>query len=236
MFAVAITLVAALLAPPTQVDGIGCADVHIVGVRGSGQVGYGEQVATYVDAVVDVVDSTGATWAIEALDYPALSLADSFGLALFTGDYDRSVAAGAEALASVLDRLRADCPTGQIVLIGYSQGSQVIKETLHARPIGDRVLSVFLLADPTRDIIQPGVVTFGSLDPLDGGALGPKPLPDRVRPIAIDICAPGDSVCTGTGFDFNAHVEGYAEADADAIAAFGADVGGSSLYWRRLIR
>jgi pimeloyl-ACP methyl ester carboxylesterase len=181
--------------------------VHIIGARGSGQTGYGDQVGAVVYKTATSVRESGRTTVAHSLDYPAISISDSFGLVLLNGDYNRSVEAGAEALRSDLDSIRAECPQTQIILIGYSQGSQVIKTAMEDRPPIDRIASVVLLADPTREISQLGILRLGPL--LEGGgAFGSIKLPDHLRTVTVDICAEGDGVC-GTG-GFLSHIDGYA--------------------------
>jgi cutinase len=201
-------LVIALLIPVQNVGVGGCEDVHIIGVRGSGQIGYGDQVGSVVTDTAASVRRTGRSVIAHSLDYPAISISDSFGLALLNGDYSRSVTTGVDALRSDLDTIRNVCPDTQVVLVGYSQGSQVIKNAVKNRPPVDRIAAVALLADPTRDVTQPGIVRLGS--GLEGsGAFGSVTLPNHLRTVAIDVCAVGDGVC-GTG-GFLSHIEGYEE-------------------------
>jgi hypothetical protein len=216
VFAPVFALVVALLIPAHQAGISGCEDVHIVGARGSGQVGYGEQVGAVVSKTATSVRESGQTVHAYSLDYPAISISDSFGLVLLNGEYTRSVNAGAEALISELDSIRSECPQTQVILIGYSQGSQVIKTAMENRPPIDRIASVVLLADPTREISQRGIFRLGSL--LEGaGAFGSIKLPDHLRTVTVDICADGDGVC-GTG-GFLSHIEGYTDL-SDAIVRY----------------
>lgn len=203
-----LALAATLLIPVSGQVVDGCEDVHIIGVRGSGQSGYGDQVGTVLTETVSGIRRSGRTVASHSLDYPAISIADSFGLALLNGDYSRSVNAGADRLRSDLDELRDRCPFTQSVLIGYSQGSQVIKTAMEGRFPVDRIAAVVLLADPTREIAQPGIVRLGS-DLDRPGAFGSIALPEHLRTVAIDVCAVGDGVCGRGGF--LAHIEGYEE-------------------------
>jgi cutinase len=208
VFVPVLALVISLLIP-AQIAGIsGCEDAHIIGVRGSGQTNYGEQVGTVVTETATSIRQTGRTVADHALDYPAISISDSFGLVLLNGDYDRSVKAGVDSLLSELDAIRDECPFTQIILIGYSQGSQVIKTAMEDRSPIDRIASVVLLADPTRETTQPGVVRLGS-EGDRSGAFGSIMLPDHLRTVAIDVCAVGDGVCGRGGF--LSHIEGYAD-------------------------
>lgn len=199
-------LVAALLLPVHAPVPDGCDDVYMIGARGSGQTGYGAQVEAVLSETAASIRQTGRTVGSHSLDYPAISISDSFGLVLLNGDYNRSVSAGVGALTSDLDVIRRECPLTQIVLVGYSQGSQVIKNAMKDRAPIDRVAAVVLLADPTREITQRGVVRLGS--GLEGsGAFGSIMLPDHLRTVALDVCAVGDGVC-GVG-SFLAHIDGY---------------------------
>lgn len=207
----ALALSFALLLPFPIVTADGCADVSVIGARGSGQVGYGSQVGDVVAGIVSDAERIGLSVDDTPLDYPAISLADSFGLALFTGEYDRSVETGVTALTGELDRIRADCPSSRIVLIGYSQGAQVIKQTMASRPPIDRIESVVLLGDPTRDIVQSGLTRLGDLAIVNPGSLGALTIADHIRPVSIDVCAVADSICSGAGINFQGHIDGYTE-------------------------
>jgi pimeloyl-ACP methyl ester carboxylesterase len=204
---VAVVAVAISLLIPAQLAGVpGCDDVHVIGVRGSGQRNYGDQVGSVVAEATKNIGQTGRTVAQHALDYPAISISDSFGLVLLNGEYDRSVRAGVKSLTSELDAIREECPLTQIILVGYSQGSQVIKTAMVNRPLVDRIASVVLLADPTRETSQRGVVRLGSQDE-GSGAFGLIMLPEYLRTVAIDVCAVGDGVCGRGGF--LSHIDGY---------------------------
>jgi pimeloyl-ACP methyl ester carboxylesterase len=225
-----VALVVALLIPVQNAGIGGCEDVHIIGVRGSGQTDYGEPVGSVVTGTAASVRRTGRSVIAHSLDYPAISISDSFGFALLNGDYSRSVAAGVEALRSDLDTIRNLCPDTQVVLVGYSQGSQVIKNTAVDRPPVDRIAAVVLLADPTRDVTQPGIVRLGS--GLDGsGAFGSITLPDHLRTVAIDVCAVGDGVC-GTG-GFLSHIDGYEEFAPPIVLHILSELAASPLRYLR---
>jgi pimeloyl-ACP methyl ester carboxylesterase len=210
-----VALVLALLSPFHTVTAEGCPDIHVVGARGSGQQGYGEQVGGIVKGIVADAERDGLDVDDVVLDYPAISLAESFGFALFTGEYDRSVETGVDALTAELDALRATCPTTRVILIGYSQGAQVIKQTMLARPPVDRIESVILLGDPTRDVLQVGLARFGDVMILNPGSLGAVDIASHIRPISIDVFALNDSVCSGAGINFQGHLDGYADTYAE---------------------
>ena len=207
MIGVVLTLLAALLAPGAPVAG--CPDVAIVGIAGSGQEGYGPQVEGVVEAITAASAAEGLAIDAVALDYPAVSVSDSFGLALFNGAYDESVATGVGMLTAVLDEISQACPPTEVVLVGYSQGAEVIKRTFEGVGVPYRVGSVVLLADPTRDPSQRGVLRLGDPTAERPGAFGAVPIPNQLRPVVIDVCAEGDGICERGRFSFTAHVDGY---------------------------
>ncbi len=214
---IATLMLMAVLLAPTFGQTAGCPDVQVIGVRGSGQQGYGEQAGAVVEAVVERVASTGRSVSEAPLDYPAISVSNSFGLVLLTGAYDRSVEAGVDALRFELAETSAACADTDIVLVGYSQGAQVIKLAVAGSVPDVRIVAVALLADPTRDPTQPGVTRLGDASGEHGGSFGTLALPDYLRPITVDVCAQGDGICERGRFRFLAHTLGY--LDIAEIAA-----------------
>ncbi|MCB1247736.1 MAG: hypothetical protein KDB69_10750, partial [Acidimicrobiia bacterium] len=92
-----------------------------------------------------------------------------------------------------------------------------------------------LLADPSRDVSQPGVGRIGSVDPTDEGSLGGVRVGSSLRPSTVDICAVGDAVCTGVGIDFATHIDGYRAVEPAVLEFVDRFVAGSTLA-RRPIR
>jgi hypothetical protein len=189
-----------------------CPDVHVIGVRGSGQVAYGSQVEGVVDAVRDGAATMGLDTAAEAIEYPSISVTESLGLVLINGEYDRSVAAGVDALRSAMRRVADRCPRTGLALVGYSQGAQVIKSALDGSTPGLHIAAVVLLADPTRDAAQAGITRLGDPSVAADGAFGAIALSDHLRAVAVDVCAAGDGVCERGRRSLVAHTEGYADA------------------------
>ncbi len=214
---VTLMLVAALVAPSFGGPG-GCPDVSIVGVRGSGQDGYGEQVGAVVAELTASMTATGRTVSDVPLEYPAISVSDTFGLALFDGRYEASVRSGVDALTSLLSDLTDRCAGSDLILVGYSQGAQVIKATVAGSSPDMRIAGVVLLADPTRDPSQPGVARLGGAAVEHAGSFGRVALPGYLRPVTVDVCVAGDVVCAPGSFAFGAHVYGYGEHTAAAAA------------------
>lgn len=208
-----LALIVALLVPvPGSTT---CPDVHVIGVRGSGQpAGFGSQVAPVVESIVETVDASGRATTSEALEYPAISVSDSLGLVLLTGEYASSVLAGVDALDDRLADIASGCPSTEIVLVGYSQGAQVIKQALADSLPVHRLAGIVLLADPTRDPSQSGIARLGDPGVAAEGAFGAVPLPDHARVVTIDVCAAGDGVCERGRRSLTAHTFGYADTPA----------------------
>ncbi len=206
-----LSLIIALVMPSLGTPD-GCPDVHVIGVRGSGQVAYGAQVEGVVDAVRDGAAAMGLETAAEAIEYPAISVTESLGLVLINGEYDRSVAEGVEALRSAMRRVADRCPRTGLALVGYSQGAQVIKSALAGSTPNLRIPVVVLLADPTRDAAQAGITRLGDPSVVADGAFGAIALPDHLRAVTVDVCAAGDGVCERGRRSLVAHSDGYTDA------------------------
>ncbi|KAF3912759.1 Cutinase [Dactylellina cionopaga] len=137
--------------PPPPIDPCKpyCADVYIISCRatlevvGEGQIG---KVAEYVqDASMQTVERV-------ALEYPAV-----------LEGYARSAAIGAQALKDLVSKQASQCPQQKIVLLGYSQGAQVVGDAIGGGGFGqmgaectpgmdealvDRITAIVLMGDP----------------------------------------------------------------------------------------
>jgi hypothetical protein len=56
-----------------------------------------------------------------------------------------------------------------------------------------------------------GLSRLGDLTTDAPGSLGAVDIASHIRPLAIDVCAFNDSVCSGAGINFQGHLEGYAD-------------------------
>ncbi|KAK6348060.1 hypothetical protein TWF718_005879 [Orbilia javanica] len=136
--------------PPPPIDPCApyCADVYIIScratleVQGEGQIG---QIAEYVQsASMQTVERV-------ALEYPAI-----------LEGYAQSAATGAEALKQLVSKQAKECPNQKIVLMGYSQGAQVVGDAISGGGYGqmgelipgmpkelvDRITAIVLMGDP----------------------------------------------------------------------------------------
>lgn len=212
-----------------------CGDVHLVFARGSG-LGTGAEDFDAVNGLLgteviaddrtfsayELGEQVGDREGYAGHAYPASGelsdLRDAFLDRIpfhdWVTSYDRSVMAGiAEATAYVADRA-ASCPDEELVLAGFSQGAQVVGESLHGLDAGvrDRIAYVALFGDPSLD-------TKNALElPLECSGLTRSPwtrdtgrcfsaggiLGSRVPYVPADMedrtgswCAFGDGICTG---------------------------------------
>ena len=127
------------------------------------------------------------------------------------------MARGVQELRRVLSEETVRCGASSIVLVGYSQGSQVIKEAVAGSVPDVRIVALVLLADPTRDPSQPDVARIGAPPTTRGGSFGALALPERMRSVTVDVCALGDVVCERGRLVIGAHVNGY--SDLAGVAA-----------------
>lgn len=139
-------------APASTAASLPCADVLVVGSRGSLEEGpYGTTVRAWRDAIASATasdagapDTPARSGRVRELyvDYPALA-PDSmlqagigpllFGVEMPATPYLSSVEDGVTALTTALDDSARRCPAERWVLVGYSQGAQVVNEALAVR-------------------------------------------------------------------------------------------------------
>ncbi|KAL9106303.1 MAG: hypothetical protein Q9227_008638 [Pyrenula ochraceoflavens] len=99
-----------------------CPPIHVFGARETtASAGYGSA-GTVVNSILSA--HSGAT--AEAIDYPACGGQSSCG----SVSYGDSVQAGVKAVTSQVTSFAQQCPDAQIVLVGYSQGAQIIDDAM----------------------------------------------------------------------------------------------------------
>jgi cutinase len=195
-----------------------CANVTIIGVAGSGQGGgTGPQVEEVSARAAQILSAAGRTTTIVALDYPAIDLARTLGFALFDGRYRESVDLGAASLTASIAARSAECPDTVLVLIGYSQGAQVVRESMASIPLTIPIAAVALLADPTASLVDDVVRLGGARS--DDGSLGGLALPLSYQRRTVDVCAAGDVFCGGGRLVIGAHSRGYGTPLSDRAAS-----------------
>jgi acetylxylan esterase len=147
-------------------------------------------------------------------------------------NYSSSVAHGDSAIKSQIAADVANCPDEQFVLVGYSQGAQVVGDALGGGGSGNlgtpatpgvpsstaaRILAVIQMGDPRR---VPGFSFDVGTAP---GATGlfPRPASETLAPFAAKIqsyCDTGDPFCA-RGANLGAHLN-YTQKYNNAASAF----------------
>ncbi|GCB43376.1 cutinase family protein [Streptomyces sp. NL15-2K] len=192
----------ATLSAPTA-SAAPCSDIDVVAARGTFEPG---RLGLIVgDPVFSALEKklTGKTVSSYAVDYPAdLSLT--------------SAAQGNRDLVNHVNSQAANCPNQRFILVGYSQGANVVDNSIGISSAGAVVGSPIVATLPAA--VEPkvaAVLLFGN--PIR--ALG-KSVTGTYQSRTFDICAQGDPVCERGGGDTGAHLS-YRD-DAEAAATFAA--------------
>ncbi|CAG8155082.1 unnamed protein product [Penicillium olsonii] len=118
-----LSLIAGALAVPIEaLEKRACPGVHVFGARETtASAGYGSS-STVVNGLLSAY--SGAT--AEAISYPACGGQASCG----SVSYSSSVSQGIAAVASAVNAYNKECPSTKLVLVGYSQGAEIIDAAL----------------------------------------------------------------------------------------------------------
>jgi hypothetical protein len=221
------------------VDSAGCADVLLLGARGSGQpqegtpadggTGLGPQVYGVSQRLARQLP--GRDVSAQAVVYPAQGVEL---LVTDPGSYFTSLEVGAQSVQESLRGRAAACPQERIVLAGFSQGAMAVHRAIQdldragdpvARQILARTDGVVLIADGDRRR-RDRVTDYGTAGRSQGigyalrpqsGARGTK-LPPGMKARIHSVCLDLDVVCdyqpdvhTGPGLLAGAaiHSDGY---------------------------
>ena len=183
-----------------------CTTVHVIAARASTEAPGDGVIGSLVTLIQNDVSATVSQ---QAVVYPATLT-----------NYASSVAQGDSAIESELATDVANCPSERFVLVGYSQGAQVVGDALGgggggnlgtpATPgvsaaIAAKIIAVIQMGDPRR---VPGLSFDVGTDP---GATGlfPRPSSESLAPFASKIqsyCDTGDPFCAG-GSNLTAHLD-----------------------------
>ena len=181
---------------PTPTAAGQCADLIVLGVRGQGQSaraagGVGAEVQNSTKALIEQLEG-GERVRLEAIRYPASAAASM-------AEFDHDVEAGRLQLLARHAALGSACPRSRFVLIGYSEGADVVHRavaSMSAQQASD-IAVVAVLGDPLRlSTDQVATESYGS-GPLKGrGSLGGGPPWGKdVRNRVISFCNADDNVC-----------------------------------------
>ncbi|MFF8018100.1 cutinase family protein [Streptomyces sp. NPDC007929] len=190
-----------LPAPPALAAA--CSDVEVVAARGTfepGTLGF-----IVGDPVYSALRKTAAGKNLSSykVNYPA----------------DLSPTSAAQGNLDLVNHVKsqaAACPNQKFVLVGYSQGANVVDNSIGISSAGAVVGSPIVATLPAA--VEPkvaAVLLFGN--PIR--ALG-KSVTGAYQSRTLDLCAEGDPVCENGGGDVGAHLS-YRD-DAEEAAAFAA--------------
>ena len=183
--------------PPPVLVSTGCADLVVLGLRGSDQSldknhGSGQEILASVRAMsVDLHRKSDATIRLEGIPYRAENAASA---AIYQANIDDGVTRTRSRVAQLAMR----CPDSRVALVGFSQGAQAVHELAAGLPaaMSRRIALVAMIADPRRN---PGDSiaswTYGKAASGPGKlGRGPTLRPSLGRS-AISFCAAGDEIC-----------------------------------------
>ncbi len=184
--AAVVTSYATLLSAPilsAPASAAPCPDVDVTFARGTNEPpGVGGVGQAFIDSLRSQVG--GRSVAVYAVNYPAGE------------DFAPSASAGAVDVHAHVTSMVANCPNTKLVLGGYSLGAMAIDLATIARmPIAGLIPDI-LTADEAAHVAA--LATFGN--PSDRYLGAPvSEVSTWYGAKAIDLCAPGDPVCTPGG-------------------------------------
>ncbi|KAH8918725.1 carbohydrate esterase family 5 protein [Atractiella rhizophila] len=161
----------------------GCTAVKIMSLRGSD-----ETIPGRLGAVENAIHGqTRQSVTLYDVPYPASG-----------ANYNQSESQGVALLKGQLATAKASCPVQKIVVMGYSQGAQVVADVLQSRSTGtDLIKAAILFADPTHTANQPFNAGTGNarsgLSPRASGAL------NAFSSVLQSYCLVNDPVCARGG-------------------------------------
>ncbi|MGO4533417.1 cutinase family protein [Leifsonia sp. 2MCAF36] len=194
-----------------------CADVEVVGARGSGdpylgeQFGLGPALFRAVGQLTEIVQASNHTIHAYGVKYPAIGidlLSPATGAVapgklshLFAQPYDNSRDKGTAMILAKLDEVRTSCPASQIVLAGYSQGADALGKAVDQMTIAQKnsIRTVLLFGDtyfnPADDQAD-----FSGFRHDHSGVFGTRGLWSAELPFTpvISYCHFGDPICNGS--------------------------------------
>ena len=199
--AAVITAGAAVTALPSApaANAAGCNDIEVVFARGTGEPpGIGRVGDSFVENLRQRVG--GRSIGVYAVDYPA--------------SYDFLAAAnGANDASAYIQGVVNNCPASKIVLGGYSQGAAIV----------DVITSVPFPAIGFTNPLPPEASPHIAALAVFGNPSARLGLPLTTSPVygtrAIDLCNPGDPICS-QGDDVPAHRSYGPDGTTGQAAAF----------------
>ncbi|MET4144174.1 cutinase family protein [Arthrobacter sp. UYCo732] len=207
-----------------------CADLTVIGARGEDWLetpeadsagpeipGFGPAVSAAARKLKDEVPSGTSVKFASVL--PALPPRDPgapmHGIMGPPNMFDLQVIDGTKKASELAAKTVAECPNTKLVMLGYSQGAQVLHETVASapQPVIDRIAAVWLMGDTAREPKFFGSIAgAGETLPADdsggqyvadaegrGTVALPLTLKDRVR----NVCMLADKGCRAPSGSYN---------------------------------
>ncbi|MBV8347672.1 MAG: cutinase family protein [Mycolicibacterium sp.] len=170
-----------------------CPDVEVVFARGTGEPpGVGGVGQAFVDSLRSQVGTRSV--GVYAVNYPASSdFTAGIGFA-------KTVVDGISDAATHVESTAANCPNTRMVLGGYSQGA-VVAGFVTSSVVPEGVPASFVPPPMPPEVANhvAAVALFGKPSDQFMGQYGAPPI--AIGPLyaakTIDLCAPGDSICSG---------------------------------------
>jgi hypothetical protein len=195
----------------------GCSVLHIIAARASTEPPGQGIIGSLVTLIQQHVKASVTT---EAVVYPAT-----------LSNYGSSVGLGDAAMKADLTRAAAQCPNERFVLVGYSQGAQVVGDTLAggggapglgpvtpgvSPALAAKVIAGIQMGDPRR---MPGLSLDAGNDPGAAGIF-PRSPSESEAPFAAKLqsyCDTGDPYCA-QGNNLAAHLDYTFKYNSAALA------------------
>ena len=173
-----------------------CPDVEVVFARATTEPpGIGEVGQAFVDALRSQAGERSVS--VYAVNYPA------------TEDFPNSASVGANDARARVQTVAATCPTTRMVLGGYSQGAIVI-DLITALPVAFAGFTPAPMPPEVADHVAAVAVLGNPLDRYLGGPL--TSVSPQFGPKAIDLCVPGDPICSPGNTSMPSHDEMFSDA------------------------
>ncbi len=209
----ALSVAGALPASAAPAPASGCAAVETIAVRGTGEPAGGGSIAGPLAAALRA--QLPQTVQTHNLSYPASS------------NYFSSVRQGVSALQARLQQASSRCPGIAFVLIGFSQGAQVVGDTLAAAsvPAAGQIDAVTLFGDPAFNSAE--AYNLGSFQRGRNG-VAPRRT-GALRAFADEIgsfCRGNDTICQ-RGSSGSGHFQYSADRQA-AVNFVAGELGGAA--------
>lgn len=186
-----------------------CADVVTFLARGNNALYHDARTSPLTDAICAKAQAQGKTCDRIDIQYDVT----------LGADYCTQIAEGARNGMAEIIGFNAKCPCSHIVVIGYSEGGQVVGDVLGG-PGGCTFVSTGIDPESSAGKAIAAVTLFGDVlhtanqpyNVLDGADKGPNPRSaddlarlGRYTPVLRSYCAGGDPICAG-GNDVQQHL------------------------------